>query len=126
MHIMPCASHEHVQTQTLNKFVEQHGFEGGDFFLGAEYSYAEVAATPFFHRASIALPEYRGYSVETALQQHNLTRLQSWFKVNTSLIEQCMLVVSNCNDTTYCTSEIPDISKGCWPALLLTHAKACT
>ena len=92
--LLPCASHGHPELQTLNKFVEQHSFEGGDFFLGAEYSYAEVAATPFFHRASIALPEYRGYSIETALQQHSLTRLQSWFKVN--VCHRCMLFLSSC------------------------------
>ena len=92
--LLPCASHGHPELQTLNKFVEQHSFEGGDFFLGTEYSYAEVAATPFFHRASIALPEYRGYSIETALQQNNLTRLQSWFKVHICLIH-CMLILSS-------------------------------
>lgn len=64
----------------LNKFVEQHSFEGGDFFLGADYSFAEVAATPFVQRASVALPEYRGYSLELAFKQHNLARLQAWYK----------------------------------------------
>ena len=74
--------------QKLNKFVEQHGVEGGDFFLGAEYSFAEVAATPFVQRASVALPQYRGYSVEGAIKEHNLTRLEAWIKV--SCTSTCM------------------------------------
>jgi glutathione S-transferase len=78
-------SYTHVcicKLQNLNKFVEQHGSsEGGDFFLGGSYSFAEVAGTPFVHRASAALPALRGYSIDTAIQQQKLTRLDAWIKV---------------------------------------------
>jgi hypothetical protein len=68
--------------QNLDKFVEQHGSStGGDFFLGGSYSFAEVAGTPFVHRASAALPVLRGYSLDKAIQQQKLTRLDAWIKV---------------------------------------------
>ena len=41
--------------QNLNKFIEQHGTsKGGDYFLGGQYSWAEVTTAPFVHRASFA------------------------------------------------------------------------
>lgn len=67
--------------QTLNKFLEQHAFKGGDYFLGSEYSFAEVATTPFVHRAAAALPTHRGYSLEKAFEQQKANRFQAWFKV---------------------------------------------
>lgn len=71
-----------VVLQNLNKFVEQHGSStGGDYFLGDTYSFAEVAATPFVHRASAALPALRGFSVDKAIEQQKLTRLDAWTKV---------------------------------------------
>lgn len=80
-----CARYTHVcicKLQNLNKFVEQHGSsKGGDYFLGGSYSFAEVAGTPFVHRASAALPALRGYSIDTAIQQQKLTRLDAWIKV---------------------------------------------
>ncbi|DBA86483.1 hypothetical protein WJX79_005726 [Trebouxia sp. C0005] len=67
--------------KNLDKFVEQHGSsKGGDYFLGGGYSFAEVAATPFLHRASAALPALRGYSIDKAIQQQKLTRLDAWIK----------------------------------------------
>jgi len=67
----------------LDKFVEQHGSsKGGDFFLGGAYSFAEVAATPFVHRASAALPVLRGYSVQKSIEQQKLTRLGAWVKAS--------------------------------------------
>ena len=68
--------------QTLNKYIELHGVSGGDYLLGSEYSFAEVTATPFVHRATVVLPEYRGYHLQTAMQQQNLDRLQAWVKVS--------------------------------------------
>ena len=70
--------------QNLNKFIEQHGSsKGGDFFLGGNYSFAEVAATPFVHRSSAALTALRGYSLEKSIEQQKLTRLSAWMKVIT-------------------------------------------
>lgn len=67
--------------KNLNSFIEQHGSsEGGDFFLGQSYSFADVAATPFVHRASVALPAYRGYDLQKAIEQQDLTRLGTWLK----------------------------------------------
>lgn len=67
--------------KNLDKFIEQHGSsKGGDYFLGGSYSFAEVAGTPFVHRASAALPALRGYSIDKAIQQQKLTRLDAWIK----------------------------------------------
>lgn len=67
--------------KNLNKFIEQHGSsKGGDFFLGGNYSFAEVAATPFVHRSSAALTALRGYSLEKSIEQQMLTRLSAWMK----------------------------------------------
>lgn len=66
--------------QVLNRFIEQHGSsQGGDFFLG-EYTFAEIATTPFVQRGNVALLELRGYSIQEAIQQQKLTRLGAWFK----------------------------------------------
>ena len=66
----------------LNRFIEQHGSsQGGDFFLG-EYTFAEIATTPFVQRGNVALLELRGYSIQEAIQQQKLTRLGAWFKVS--------------------------------------------
>lgn len=79
-------SHEcYDAVQVMNTFIEQHGSPGGAYLLGSNYSYAEVAASPFLHRALVLLPEFRGYSLETALQQQNLPRLQAWIKVSNSV-----------------------------------------
>lgn len=69
--------------QTLNKFIEQHGCNGrGYYFLGDRYSFAEVAATPFTHRARVALPVHRGYNLDKSVEQQGLTRLGAWLKVS--------------------------------------------
>ena len=69
--------------QNLNKFIEQHGSsKGGDYFLGSTYSFADVASTPFVHRARVALPAHRGYSLEKVIEEEGLTRLGAWLKVS--------------------------------------------
>ena len=79
--------------QNLNKFVEQHGSnKGGDYFLGGQYSFAEIATTPFIHRASLALPALRGYSVQKSIEQQNLARLGAWVAV-CCLLSSCCWVV---------------------------------
>ena len=70
--------------QTLNKFLEQHALKGGDYLLGPDYSYAEVATTPFLLRGAAALPTHRGYSLERAIQQQKAHRFEAWFKVSTA------------------------------------------
>lgn len=69
----------------LNQFIAQHGTsEGGDYVFGGAYTFADVAATPLFHRASVALPAWRGYSIHTAVEEQNLARLGAWLKVSWS------------------------------------------
>ncbi|DBB04187.1 hypothetical protein WJX77_003384 [Trebouxia sp. C0004] len=66
--------------KVLNDFVEQHGScQDGNLFMG-QYSFAEVATTPFVQRASVALLALRGYSIEKAIQQQNLQRLGAWLQ----------------------------------------------
>ena len=70
-----------VAVQTLDKFLEQHAFKRGDYLLGSDYSYAEVATTPFVHRGAAALPTHRGYSLAKAFEQQKAHRFEAWVKV---------------------------------------------
>lgn len=66
--------------KVLNDFIEQHGSsQDGNFFMG-QYSFAEVATTPFVQRGSVALLALRGYSLEKSIQQQNLHCLGAWLQ----------------------------------------------
>lgn len=91
--------------QVLNDFIEQHGSsQGGNFFVG-QYSFAEVATTPFVQRASVALLALRGYSIEKSIQQQNLQRLGAWLQASSCVhawpdLMECQIVrvAGDCED----------------------------
>ncbi|GAB4819327.1 hypothetical protein N2152v2_006373 [Parachlorella kessleri] len=67
--------------QVLDKFLTWHAVnDGGDYFLGSQYSLAEVLPTGFLQRALVALPHFRGVDVWGIIKEHNLSRLESWIK----------------------------------------------
>lgn len=70
-----------MSLQVIDAFICQHGStEGGDYFL-EEYSFAEVATTPFLHRGAVALSAHRGYDVQKAVQLLKLQRFGAWMQV---------------------------------------------
>jgi glutathione S-transferase len=65
----------------LESFLQKYAVAGEPgYFLGADYSFAETATTPFIRRYLRALPEYRSIDVEGIIQAEGLTRLQQWIK----------------------------------------------
>ncbi len=50
-----------------------------------QYSFAEVATTPFVQRGSVALLALRGYSLEKSIQQQNLHRLGAWMQASSCI-----------------------------------------
>ena len=70
--------------QVIDAFISQHGSaEGGDYFL-EDYSFAEIATTPFLHRGTVALSVHRGYTVHKAVQTLKLQRFERWMQVPSS------------------------------------------
>ena len=72
-----------LHLQVLNDFIKVNGSsEGGSFFLGSRYSYAETVTTPFLVRA-ITVPARVGkYDVHESIKAHGLDRLGSWVEVS--------------------------------------------
>ncbi len=78
--------------QKLDAFLTANGkAEGGDFFLGARYSYAEVLASPFLGRAAVILPHLKQYSPLEAAQSLGLDRLHRWYQVRQPFAVACWL-----------------------------------
>lgn len=71
--------------KVLNDFIKVNGSsEGGSFFLGSRYSYAETVTTPFLVRA-ITVPARVGkYDVHKSIKAHGLDRLGSWVEASLS------------------------------------------
>lgn len=68
--------------QVLNNFIKVNGSsEGGNFFLGSRYSYAETLTTPFVQRALVALPHFHKYDLVKSAKDHGLDRLLAWIEV---------------------------------------------
>ena len=63
----------------VNAFlVSQGSTAGGAFFLGGQYSIAEVLTTSLLQRALVYLPAYRGVDVWSLVREHKLERLEAW------------------------------------------------
>ena len=61
--------------QVLDAFLSLHGSEeGGDLFLGGQYSMAEVACTGLLQRGIVTLPAYRGIDLWELVRSHKLER----------------------------------------------------
>jgi glutathione S-transferase len=59
----------------LDAFLRQHGSnDGGDFFLGGTYSYAETCTTGFVQRALAALPAFRSVDPWEVVRSNKLDR----------------------------------------------------
>ena len=69
--------------QKLDDFIRVNGkSDGGDYFLGADYGWAEVLTTPFLRRAAVILPHLKGYSPLEASEKLGLDRLHRWYQVS--------------------------------------------
>ena len=63
-----------------------HGSEdGGSFFLGGRYSFAETATTPFLWRLSVVGPALKSFNLFAVLEEHGLDRFARWAKVRVYL-----------------------------------------
>ena len=59
----------------LDAFITLHGStKGGAYFLGGDYTMAEVAAVGFIQRVSIVLPPARGVDLWQMLEEQKLDR----------------------------------------------------
>ncbi|RMZ56596.1 hypothetical protein APUTEX25_004760 [Auxenochlorella protothecoides] len=54
--------------------------EGGDYFAGAQYTLADIATSPLYHRAVHLLKGHRDIDIPAILQEHKLDRLAAWSK----------------------------------------------
>lgn len=69
-------------SQVLDNFIKVNGSsEGGSFFLGSRYSYAETLTTPFVQRALVVLPHFHKYDLVKSAKDHGLDRLLAWIEV---------------------------------------------
>lgn len=63
----------------LNTCLCMHGNEeGGAYFLGGQFSLADVSTVPFLQRMLVCLPEYRGIDVRELMHEKKLDRLVKW------------------------------------------------
>ena len=66
----------------LDKFIAKQGSsEGGAYFLGAKFSYAEVNTLPFLRRGIVILRALRGFDILAIVKAKGLTRLGAWIEV---------------------------------------------
>ena len=67
----------------LDKFITASGSrEGGTYFLGGRYSYAETVTTPFLRRALLVLKAHRGFDILDLASSNGLNRLLQWIQVH--------------------------------------------
>lgn len=59
---------------------ESSGMMGGPYFLGRQYSLAEVACTPWVARLALVLPAWRGFDVVEECRRRKLDRLAAWMR----------------------------------------------
>lgn len=63
----------------LDACLRMHGSEeGGAFFLGDQFSLADVSTVPFLQRLLVCLPVYRGIDVWELMRENKLDRLVKW------------------------------------------------
>lgn len=72
-----------LHAQVLDKFIAKQGItEGGDYFLGGRFSYAEVCTVPFLRRAVLMLNAHRGFDIPALVKAKGLKRLEAWMEVH--------------------------------------------
>ena len=65
----------------LDSALKKHGKDdGGDYFLGKQFSIADVCTVTFLQRALAALPVYRDVDISKLMQEEKLERLERWCK----------------------------------------------
>ena len=69
--------------QVLDAHLRLHGSKSGSsgFFLGEQYSLAEIAATPHLKRMLVTLPELRKVDPLRMAEENGLSRLVAWMQV---------------------------------------------
>ncbi len=66
----------------LDNFIKASGSEGGGYFLGERYSFAETVTTPFVRRALVTLPHFKGVDPLEIAKSKGLDRLVAWIQVS--------------------------------------------
>lgn len=90
--------------QKLNDYIKVNGKDdGGDYFLGSRYSYAEVLTTPFLRRAAVILPHLKDYSPLEATDRLGLDRLGRWYKVRAHVL---CATLQHCHKKGRCRSTL--------------------
>jgi glutathione S-transferase len=63
----------------LDTCLRMHGSEeGGAFFLGEQFSIADVSTVPFLQRIMVSMPVFRGIDIEELMIENELDRLRKW------------------------------------------------
>lgn len=71
--------------KVLNDFIKVNGSsEGGDFFLGSRYSFAETMTTPFLRRMMAAIPALKEYNLLESSKAKGLHRFVAWIEASLS------------------------------------------
>lgn len=60
--------------------LRQGNDQGGDYFLGGQFTIADIATVTFLQRSLVVLPAYRDVDMWAIMEEHNLGRLQRWAK----------------------------------------------
>ncbi|KAK9917722.1 hypothetical protein WJX75_007518 [Coccomyxa subellipsoidea] len=69
--------------EVLNNFIKISGSsEGGSYFLGSRYSYAETVTTPFLRRALVTLPHFKRVDPLEIAKSKGLDRLVDWIQAS--------------------------------------------
>lgn len=64
--------------KVVDTALRRHGLPSGDFFLGSQFSLADVCTLTFVQRSVVVLPVYRGVDVWAMMEEGGLERLQRW------------------------------------------------
>lgn len=73
--LLPASDPWCAPLQVVDVALQWHGaLGGGDYFLGPQYSLAEVCCTGFVQRALLALPHFRGVDVWGLAREQGLGR----------------------------------------------------
>ncbi|EIE18172.1 glutathione S-transferase [Coccomyxa subellipsoidea C-169] len=68
--------------EVLDNFIKASGSEGGGYFLGERYSFAETVTTPFVRRALVTLPHFKGVDPLEIAKSKGLDRLVAWIQAS--------------------------------------------
>lgn len=65
---------------TIDRFLEERSQPGGPFFMGCQFSQAEVVTIPFIQRGVATLPAFRGIDVWRIVGEEKATRMKEWME----------------------------------------------